>query len=90
MGTGSSFPGVKRPGPEADHSPSAGAKLKKLDLYIQSSIRLHGVVLHLLSTGANFPYYEYISMISAVGTLYLTGKSYFTTVVINDSIFWNM
>jgi hypothetical protein len=37
-------PGVKRPGREADHSPSASAEVKKT--YIHSPIRLHGVVLN--------------------------------------------
>jgi hypothetical protein len=30
MGTGGSFPGVKRPGREADHSPPASAEVKKI------------------------------------------------------------
>jgi hypothetical protein len=30
MGTGSSFPGVKRPGREADHSPPSSAEVKKM------------------------------------------------------------
>jgi hypothetical protein len=40
MGTGDSFPGVKRQGREAGHSP----------------VRLHGVVHDLLSTGTTFPF----------------------------------
>jgi hypothetical protein len=33
MGTGSSFPGVKRPGSEADHSSPNGAEVKKMWIY---------------------------------------------------------
>jgi hypothetical protein len=33
MGTGGSFPGVKRPGREADHSPPASAEVKKMWIY---------------------------------------------------------
>jgi hypothetical protein len=33
MGTGSSFPGLKRPGREADHSPSTSAEVKKMWIY---------------------------------------------------------
>jgi hypothetical protein len=33
MGTGSSFPGVKRPWREADHSPPTSAKVKKMWIY---------------------------------------------------------
>jgi hypothetical protein len=41
--TGGSFPGVKRPGRESVHSPPASAAVKKyVDLYIHSTIRLHG------------------------------------------------
>jgi hypothetical protein len=46
MGSGGSFPGVKRQGREADHSPSTSAEVKKMDLYIHSPIRLHGVMLN--------------------------------------------
>jgi hypothetical protein len=47
MGTGSSFPEVKRPGREVDHSPPTSAEVKKnVTLYIHSPIRLHGVVLN--------------------------------------------
>jgi hypothetical protein len=46
MGTSGSFPGVKRPGREADHSPLSSAEVKEcLELYVHSPIRLHGVVL---------------------------------------------
>jgi hypothetical protein len=30
MDTGCSFPGIKRPGPEADHSPPASVEVKKI------------------------------------------------------------
>jgi hypothetical protein len=43
---GAVFPGLKRPGREADHSPPASAKVKKMWIYIHSTIRLHGVVLN--------------------------------------------
>jgi hypothetical protein len=33
MGTGGSFPGGKRPGREADHSPPASAQAKKILIY---------------------------------------------------------
>jgi hypothetical protein len=33
MGTGSSFPWVKRPGREADHSPPTSAEVKKMWIY---------------------------------------------------------
>jgi hypothetical protein len=38
--------GVKRLGREADHSPPSSAKVKeRVELYLHSQIRLHGVVL---------------------------------------------
>jgi hypothetical protein len=52
MGSGGFFPrGVKRQGREADHSPQSIAKIKMVELYIYSPIRLHSVVLDLLSPG---------------------------------------
>jgi hypothetical protein len=33
MGTGGSFPGVKRQGREADHSPQTSAEVKKMWIY---------------------------------------------------------
>jgi hypothetical protein len=46
-GTGVSFRGIKRPGRDADHSPPSGAKVKEyVKLYLESSIRLHGVALN--------------------------------------------
>jgi hypothetical protein len=33
MGTRGSFPGVKRPGREADHSPTTSAEVKKIWIY---------------------------------------------------------
>jgi len=45
MGTGCSFPGVKRPEREADHSPPSIAKVKNAWSYTSTSpVRLHGVV----------------------------------------------
>jgi hypothetical protein len=45
-GTRGSFPGVKRPGHEADHSSPSSAEVKeRVELYLHSPIRLHGVVL---------------------------------------------
>jgi hypothetical protein len=46
MDTGGSFPGVKRPGREADHSPPSSAEVKNTWSYTSTPpIRLHGVVL---------------------------------------------
>jgi hypothetical protein len=43
VGTGGSFPGVKRPGREADHSPPSIAEVKNAWSYTYTSpIRLHG------------------------------------------------
>jgi hypothetical protein len=43
---GALSPGVKRPGREADHSPSASAKVKKMWIYATTTpICLHGIVL---------------------------------------------
>jgi hypothetical protein len=46
VGTRGYFPGEKRPGREADHSPPSSAEVKEcVELYLYSPIRLHGVVL---------------------------------------------
>jgi hypothetical protein len=46
MGNGGFLIGVKRPGREADHLPPSSAKVKEcVELYLQSPIRLHGMVL---------------------------------------------
>jgi hypothetical protein len=46
VGTTGSLPGVKRPGREADHSPSSNDKVKNAWNYTYTtSIRLHGVLL---------------------------------------------
>jgi hypothetical protein len=38
--------GVKRPGREADHSPPSSTEAKeRVELYLHSAIRLHGMVL---------------------------------------------
>jgi hypothetical protein len=48
MGTRDSFPGVKRPGREADHTPPSSAEFKEcVELCLHSPIRLHGVVFSL-------------------------------------------
>jgi hypothetical protein len=50
-GGGGLFSEVKWPGREADHTPPAIAEVKKMwILYIDSPIRLQGVVLNQLST----------------------------------------
>jgi hypothetical protein len=38
MGTGSSFPGVKRQGREADHSPPTSAEVKKTRIYTSTHL----------------------------------------------------
>jgi hypothetical protein len=46
VGTRGHFPGIKRPGRGADHSPTSSAEVKEcVKLYLHSPIRLHGVVL---------------------------------------------
>jgi hypothetical protein len=48
--------GIKRPGREADHSPTSSAEIKEcVELYLHSPIRFHGVVLSLKSTGTALP-----------------------------------
>jgi hypothetical protein len=55
MGTRGSFPGVKWPGHEADHSPPSSAKVKNVWSYTSTSpIRLHGVVLSWRKHRDNF------------------------------------
>jgi hypothetical protein len=53
MGTGALSQGVKRPGREDNHSPPTTYEVKKVDLYINFAIHLHGEVLNSLSTGTN-------------------------------------
>jgi hypothetical protein len=38
MGTGGSFPGVKRQGREADHSPSTSAEVKEMWIYTSTPL----------------------------------------------------
>jgi hypothetical protein len=46
MGNGTLSLGVKRPGREANHSPPSSAEVKEcVELYLDSPIRLYGVVL---------------------------------------------
>jgi len=43
---GALFPGVKRPGHEADHSPPPSAKVKNAWSYTSTpTVRFHGIVL---------------------------------------------
>jgi hypothetical protein len=45
MGNRGFFPGVKRPGRKADHSPPSSAEVKEcMELYLHSPIRLHGMM----------------------------------------------
>jgi hypothetical protein len=39
-------PGVKRPGPEVDHSPQSSAESRIVELYLHSNIRLHDIMLN--------------------------------------------
>jgi len=56
MSTRDSFPGVKRPGREADHSPSSIVQVKEcVELYLHFPIRLHALVLSLKNTGTTVP-----------------------------------
>jgi hypothetical protein len=53
---GALSPGVKWPGRQADHSPPTSAEVKKyVDLYTNSPIRLHSVLVNQLSTGTTLP-----------------------------------
>jgi hypothetical protein len=56
VGAGFSFPWVKQPGGEGDHSPPASAEAKKIWIYTSTPIRLHSLVLNWLSTGITFFY----------------------------------
>jgi hypothetical protein len=47
---------IKRPGHEANHSPPYTIGLRMVELYLYSSIRLHGVVLNKLNPGIILPY----------------------------------
>jgi hypothetical protein len=67
---GTLSPDLMRPRHEADHSPPTSAEAKKnLDLYIHSAIRLHGIVLNLLSTRINLLFTYYKNLIN----IYITG-----------------
>jgi hypothetical protein len=50
-------PGVKRPGPEADHSPPSRPEVKNGES-IPPSLRIffHGIMLNQLSAGTTLPY----------------------------------
>jgi hypothetical protein len=43
MGTGGSFPGEKRPGREADHSPPTSAEVKKMWIYTSTPPYVQGM-----------------------------------------------
>jgi hypothetical protein len=61
MSTRGFFLGIKRPGREADHSPSSSAEVKEcVELYLHYPIRLYGVVFNLKknSTEATFIYFS--------------------------------
>jgi hypothetical protein len=46
MGAGDSFPGVKRPGREPDHSPPSSAEVRNVWSYTSTpQVRIHGVEL---------------------------------------------
>jgi hypothetical protein len=62
MRTSGSFPRIKLPGKEVDHSPPASAEVKEnVDLYIHSPIHLRGIVFNL-STGTILPFYHHIKI----------------------------
>jgi hypothetical protein len=50
MGTGGPFPGVKRPGREAAHSPPASAEVKKMWIY--TSITQYAFMAYTLCPGS--------------------------------------
>jgi hypothetical protein len=67
----SSFPGVKRPGREADHSPPSSAQVKEcVELYLHSPIRLHGVVFSLKKTQGQLYLYLYLYEMGGTCSLY--------------------
>jgi hypothetical protein len=49
------FSGNKRAEREAEHSFQSSTDVKKVELYIHFSIRLHGMMLNELSTGTTLP-----------------------------------
>jgi hypothetical protein len=52
---------VKRPELEIDHSPTSSPEVKeRVELYLHSPIRLHGVVLGYEKHRDMFPFYLYI------------------------------
>jgi hypothetical protein len=59
MGTGGSFPMVKRPGHEADRSPLLSAKIKNGGAIPPLPICLHGIVLNeLIKHRDNFTFFN--------------------------------
>jgi hypothetical protein len=62
MGTGSSFPGVKRPGREVDHSPPTTAEVKKMWIYTSTPpYAFMAQCLIKLSTGKTLPFLPFIA-----------------------------
>jgi hypothetical protein len=58
--TRGSFPGVKRPGREADHSPPSSAKVKEwVQPHLHSPLRLNGVMLSQEKHRDNFTFTFY-------------------------------
>jgi hypothetical protein len=54
MDTGGSFPGVKQPGREADHSPPISAEVKKMWLYTSTPHTPSGDSAQLVKQRDNF------------------------------------
>jgi hypothetical protein len=54
MGTGGSFPGVKRPGREVDHSPPTSADIKKMWIYTSTPHTPSWRSAQLIKHGDNF------------------------------------
>jgi hypothetical protein len=68
MGTRGSFPGVKRQGREADHSPPSSADIKNAWSYTSTPpIRLHDVVLSLGNYRACLYLYIYLYLYLYLG-----------------------
>jgi hypothetical protein len=56
MGTGGSFPGVKRQGREADHSPPTSAEAKKMWIYTSTPLYASWRSAELVSRGTTLPW----------------------------------
>jgi hypothetical protein len=65
MGTGGSFPGVKRPRREADYSPISSAEVKEwLELYLHSSNTPSWRGTQLKKAQDNFAFYLFLCLLS--------------------------